>query len=189
MTHLFKAAATIIVLAGLAGCTTDNEASAPQMATALPAQSSGAQDAMPVSSQPPAVPPAVAGVVPGSLRDFQENVGDLVFFDYDQSNLNPAAMDTLRKQAAWLLRYPAVTLVIEGHADERGTREYNLALGARRASAVVGYLQTSGVSAVRLETISYGKERPSCTASDERCWQENRRGISTIKSGAMMAAS
>jgi len=91
----------------------------------------------------------------------------------------------LQKQAAWLQRYPTVVLMIEGHADERGTREYNLALSARRAQAVKDYLASLGVSGARLETISYGKERPVCVQSDEACWAQNRRGVSTIKSGAV----
>jgi peptidoglycan-associated lipoprotein len=98
-------------------------------------------------------------------------------------------MDTLRRQAAWLQRYPAVTLVIEGHADERGTREYNLALGARRAAAVMSYLVVTGISTARLETVSFGKERPVCTQSAEACWQQNRRGVSTIRTGAVAAGS
>lgn len=130
-----------------------------------------------------------AAIVPGSLQDFRENVGDSILFDYDQSDLSPAAQDTLRRQVAWLQRFPSVTLIVEGHCDERGTREYNLALGARRASAVVSYLVTMGVSAGRLETVSYGKERPNCTESDEACWRQNRRGVSTIRAGTVAAGT
>jgi peptidoglycan-associated lipoprotein len=145
----------------------------------------------PVANVPP--PPAptaptqaapVQTVVPGSIQDFTQNVGDRVFFDYDASTLDQTDRDTLGRQAAWLAQYPNVVLTIEGHCDERGTREYNLALGARRAAAVREYLVSLGVSAARLETISYGKERPTCVVSAENCWQTNRRGVSTIRSGA-----
>ena len=102
---------------------------------------------------------------------------------------NPISTDraraTLQKQAAWLQRFGAVVLTIEGHCDERGTREYNLGLGARRAQAVKDYLASLGVSAARLDTISYGKERPVCVESNDACWAQNRRGVSVIKSGAV----
>jgi peptidoglycan-associated lipoprotein len=139
--------------------------------------------------RPPAAAPAPApvqtGIIPGSIMDFNTNVGSQVFFSFDRSDIDDRARTTLQKQAAWLQRYPAVVLTIEGHADERGTREYNLALGARRAQAVKDYLASLGVSNARLDTISYGKERPVCVQSDESCWQQNRRGLSTIKSGAV----
>jgi peptidoglycan-associated lipoprotein len=124
-------------------------------------------------------------VTPGSPQDFQQNVGDRVFFAYDRSELEDMGRSTLQKQAAWLQRFPTVVLTIEGHADERGTREYNLALGARRAQAVRDYLVSLGVSGARIETISFGKERPICVQSDDQCWQQNRRGVSTIKSGSV----
>jgi peptidoglycan-associated lipoprotein len=126
--------------------------------------------------------PAIA---PGSTADFAQNVGDRVLFEYDKSDLNDSDHQTLQKQAAWLQRFPTVVLTIEGHCDERGTREYNIALGARRAQAVKDYLASLGVSAARLETISYGKERPMCSQSNEACWAQNRRGVSTIKSGSV----
>ena len=121
---------------------------------------------------------------PGSQQDFVVNVGDRVFFDSDQTDLSPQATATLDKQIQWLQAYPRYTFVIEGHADERGTREYNLALGARRANAVKEYLVSQGVSTARVETISYGKERPICTDSNEACWAQNRRGVTTITGGA-----
>jgi peptidoglycan-associated lipoprotein len=136
---------------------------------------------------PPPRPPAPVqqSIVPGSLQDFQVNVGDRVFFEYDKSDIDDRARAVLQKQAAWLQRFGGVTLILEGHADERGTREYNLALGARRAQSVKDYLASLGVSAARLETISYGKERPVCVESNEACWSQNRRGVSTIKSGSV----
>ncbi len=138
----------------------------------------------PQTAAAPPPPPSAPTITPGSIQDFEENVGDRVFFDYDGSTLDQTDRDTLQRQAAWLARYPNVVLAIEGHCDERGTREYNLALGARRAASTREYLVSLGVSAARLETISYGKERPTCVASDESCWQVNRRGVSVIRTGA-----
>ena len=131
--------------------------------------------------QPPATP---SSIVPGSLRDFQVNVGDRVFFAFDSSNLDDAARQTLAKEALWLKRFPAVDVTIQGNCDERGTREYNLALGARRAEAVKEYLTVAGISASRLTTISFGKEMPVCAESTEACWAQNRRSVSVIKETA-----
>jgi peptidoglycan-associated lipoprotein len=121
-----------------------------------------------------------AAVTPGSAEDFQQNVGDRVFFGYDRYDLTAEAQSQLQKQAAWLAQYPAVTVTVEGHCDERGTREYNLALGERRANAVANYLTALGVDAGRLSVISYGKERPDCTDSNESCWAQNRRGVTAV---------
>jgi peptidoglycan-associated lipoprotein len=140
---------------------------------------------------PPAPPPPRPGppvqqsIVPGSIQDFQVNVGDRVFFAYDRTDLDDRARAVLQKQAAWLQRFGAVTLSIEGDCDERGTREYNIALGARRAQTVKDYLTSLGVSTARLETISSGKERPVCIESTESCWAQNRRSVSVIKSGSV----
>ncbi len=128
--------------------------------------------------------PTTAAIAPGSSEDFRVNVGDTVLFDLDRHSIRADAQPVLQKQAAWLQKYPAVKLVIEGHCDERGTREYNLALGDRRAYAVKEYLVSLGVDAARLQTKSYGKERPVCAESDESCWQQNRRGYSVILTGA-----
>ncbi|MEY4879396.1 MAG: hypothetical protein RJB62_865 [Pseudomonadota bacterium] len=164
--------ATICAVFFLAACTSE-EPVAPQ-ASLPPATTTG-----PTGPNAP-----TSTIVPGSLQDFEQNVGDRVFFDYDGSTLDQTDRDTLGRQAEWLARYPNVVLTVEGHADERGTREYNLALGARRAASVREYLVSLGVSAARLETISYGKERPTCVESNEGCWQTNRRGVSTIRGGA-----
>ena len=140
---------------------------------------------------PPAPPPPMQaapqppGIVPGSVQDFKVNVGDTVHFAYNEYNIEDQDKNTLQKQATWLNKYPGVQITIEGHCDERGTREYNLALGARRANAVKEYLVSLGVNTNRLQTVSYGKERPLCTQSSEDCWAQNRRGVSTITSGAM----
>ncbi|HWY15449.1 MAG TPA: peptidoglycan-associated lipoprotein Pal [Rhizomicrobium sp.] len=123
-------------------------------------------------------------VVPGSVQDFRVNVGDTVHFDYDKYEINGQDRELLQRQAQWLQKYAQVRVTVEGHCDERGTREYNLALGARRANAVKEYLVSVGVSSARVDTISYGKERPVCTGSDESCWAQNRRGVTTITSGA-----
>ncbi len=123
-------------------------------------------------------------VVPGSERDFILNVGDRVHFAVDQWTLSPQAQEILRRQAAWLKRYPSVTVRIEGHADERGTREYNLALSARRAQAVKNFLVSQGVAANRISTIAYGKERPIALCDEERCWAQNRRAVTVITGGA-----
>lgn len=128
---------------------------------------------------------AAGSAPPGSQQDFVVNVGDRVFFESDSSELTPQSIGTLEKQAQWLQVYNQYTFTIEGHADERGTREYNLALAARRAQSVKDYLASLGVSGARLETISYGKERPVCVESNDGCWAQNRRGVSTIKSGAV----
>jgi peptidoglycan-associated lipoprotein len=120
-------------------------------------------------------------VVPGSSEDFVQNVGDRVFFDYDRSDLKPEARQTLERQAAWLKQYSNVRLQIEGHCDERGTREYNLALGERRANATKNYLVALGIPASRLSTISYGKERPAVLGSNETSWAQNRRAVSVVQ--------
>ena len=120
---------------------------------------------------------------PGSQQDFVVNVGDRVFFSTDSSDLSPQAHATLDKQAQWLNHYPQYTFVIEGNADERGTREYNLALGARRAQVVRDYLVSRGVAANRMSTISYGKERPVATCDDISCWSQNRRAVTALHGG------
>ena len=119
-------------------------------------------------------------VTPGTQRDFSVNVGDLVYFSSDSTDLTPESQATLQKQAQWLKQYPQFTITIEGHADERGTREYNIALGARRAAAVSDYLAARGVGANRMKTISYGKERPVAVCNDISCWSQNRRAVSVI---------
>jgi peptidoglycan-associated lipoprotein len=124
-----------------------------------------------------------SGPVMGSKEDFV-TVGDRVFFALDKSTIDPASRATLEKQSAWLKKYPAVTISIEGHCDERGTREYNLALGERRANAVKDYLIALGVSPNRIKTISYGKERPVALGSNQNAWAQNRRGVTNVTGGA-----
>ena len=124
----------------------------------------------------------VSGVaVPGSRRDFLQSVpSDRVFFDTDSYSLDAQSRTTLDAQAAWLARNAAVRVTIEGHADERGTREYNLALGDRRANSARDYLQSRGVSAARMQTISWGKERPAVDGHDESAWAQNRRAVTVV---------
>jgi peptidoglycan-associated lipoprotein len=121
------------------------------------------------------------GAAPGSAQDFVQTAGDRVFFESDSSELGGAAQATLDKQAGWLNRYPNVSFLVEGHADERGTREYNFALGARRAEAVKTYLSAKGVASGRFRTTSFGKERPVAVCDDISCWSQNRRAVTVVR--------
>ena len=137
------------------------------------------------ASNPTGQSQAMAGAAtPGSAQDFVVNVGDRVFFDTDSSELSPQARATLDKQAQWLNLYNRYAFTVEGHADERGTREYNIALGARRAQAVHDYLIARGVQANRMHTISYGKERPVAVCNDISCWSQNRRAVTVLNASS-----
>ena len=127
---------------------------------------------------------AGGAATPGSAQDFVVNVGDRVFFETDSAELTPQAQNTLDKQAQWLARYNRYAFTIEGHADERGTREYNIALGARRAQAVREYLTSRGVEGARMRTISYGKERPVAVCDDISCWSQNRRAVTVLNASS-----
>jgi peptidoglycan-associated lipoprotein len=155
-------AATLI----LAGCETKPPATTPPPPEAMNNSSS-----------------TTSTIIPGSAEDLKVNVGDTVHFDYDQYNITDEDRGTLQRQAQWLAKYPQVRVQVQGNCDERGTEEYNLALGARRANAVKEYLVSLGVSSARLDTISYGKERPVCAESTDECWAQNRRGVTVITSG------
>ena len=120
------------------------------------------------------------GIVPGSQEDLIVNVGDRVFFGYDSSELDSDAQELLQDQVAWLKQYSDVSVTIEGHCDERGTREYNLALGEKRAQSVKNYLISLGVSESRVSTISYGKERPAVIGSNDGAWSQNRRSVTIV---------
>ena len=124
------------------------------------------------------------GSAPGSPQDFVVNVGDRVFFESDSSELTPQSVAILDKQAQWLQQYNRYAFTVEGHADERGTREYNIALGARRAQAVRDYLTSRGVEANRMRTISYGKERPVAVCNDISCWSQNRRSVTVLNASS-----
>ncbi|MCQ2002842.1 peptidoglycan-associated lipoprotein Pal [Rhizobium sp. NRK18] len=125
-----------------------------------------------------------AAGAPGSQQEFTVSVGDRVFFDTDSTEIRADGRQTLDRQAQWLQRYSQYAITIEGHADERGTREYNLALGARRATAVMEYLASRGVQRNRMKTISYGKERPVAVCDDISCWSQNRRAVTVLNGGA-----
>lgn len=127
---------------------------------------------------------AAGNATPGSQQDFVVNVGDRVFFETDQTDLSQVARATLDKQAQWLTNYGQYSFTIEGHADERGTREYNIALGARRAQSVRDYLVSRGIAASRMRTISYGKERPVAVCNDISCWSQNRRAVTVLNAGS-----
>ena len=120
-------------------------------------------------------------VTPGSPQDFTVNVGDRIFFTTDSSDINAQAQQTLQRQAQWLNQNGQYAITIEGHADERGTREYNLALGERRANSVKNYLIASGINPSRLRVISYGKERPAVPGSDPSAWAQNRRAVTEVE--------
>ena len=121
--------------------------------------------------------------MPGSEQDFAVNAGDRIYFEEDQSTLTAEAQETLKRQAAWLQKYTNVQILVEGHADERGTREYNIALSARRATASREFLLTQGVEAARVSSIAYGKERPAALCDAEQCWSQNRRAVTVITGG------
>jgi peptidoglycan-associated lipoprotein len=163
-----KLAAVAAAFLLVAGCETKKPAEAPP--------TSGPESTAPTGP--------TSSIVPGSAEDFRVNVGDTVHFDFDKYDILDNDKPTLQRQASWLAKYPQVRVTVEGHCDERGTREFNLALGARRANSVKEYLISLGVSAERVDTISYGKERPVCTESNEDCWAQNRRGVTTISGGA-----
>ena len=122
-------------------------------------------------------------IVPGSQQDLVVNVGDRVFYYFDKFNLKPEAQRSLERQAAWLKRYPNIRVLVAGNCDERGTREYNLALGERRANAAKNFLVSQGIAADRIRTISYGKERPTALGSNEAAWSQNRNAITSVVSG------
>jgi len=166
----FKLLSVLSALLLLAACSSDPDTGADKSGSGQTA-SNGSKDSS-------------ASVKPGSVQDFVVNVGDRVFFDFDKSSLKADALATLDKQAEWLKKYSSVSILIEGHCDERGTREYNLALGDRRASSVRDYLVSKGIAKSRVKIISYGKERPAVLGSNEDAWAQNRRGVTTISGGA-----
>ncbi|WP_411816473.1 peptidoglycan-associated lipoprotein Pal [Hyphococcus sp. DH-69] len=163
MTNFFKSAGVIASLALLSACASTNDV--------------GVVD---TTGQDTSASSAPTGPVPGSQADLENSAGHRVFFAYDQYTLSPQAQATLAKQAAWLKEYPQTRIMIAGNCDERGTREYNLALGARRAESAKAYLVSLGVDGSRITTVSYGKERPIDTRSTEDAWSVNRNSTTTI---------
>ena len=162
----FKVLSMFAALLLLAACETPTEETTASTATAAETPPAPATTTT-AAPQP--------GFQPGSQEDLIDKVGDRVFFDFDRYDLKPEGRSSVEALAAWLNSFPAVTLTLEGHADERGTREYNLALGERRANAVKDYLIALGINAGRLTTISYGEERPAVPGSYEEAWAQNRR--------------
>ena len=120
-------------------------------------------------------------IVPGSLEDFVTNVGDRIFFDFNEANVKPDGQAVLERQAAWLAKYSVKSVMVAGNCDERGTEEYNIALGARRAAVDARQLEARGISQDRIGTISYGKDRPVALGSDEASWAQNRNAITTLR--------
>ena len=164
-------------MASLAACTK------PKVEPAVPVETAPPPAVGPQYPTAPTGPVSggnVGAPAPGSEQDFVVNVGDRIYFDLDSYSVRSEAQPRLDAQAAWLARYPQVTVRIEGNADERGTREYNLALGARRAAATKAFLESRGVSGSRLRTISFGKERPVATCDAASCWNQNRRAVTVL---------
>lgn len=164
----------------LAACETTPEESGSANASGSTTNSSSSSTAAAATTSSTPTSTAVTGPTPGSSEDFTVNVGDRIHFDTDKSDLDADARTTLERQAFWMRKFPSVTLTIEGHAGERGTREYNLALGERRASAARDYLVSLGIDPARLTIISYGKERPVALGSNEDSWSQNRRSVSVV---------
>jgi peptidoglycan-associated lipoprotein len=169
----------IVVLSAalLAACSSDRDSMGTSSGAGTTASTTGTTSG---SSQPSVSSESVGGPTAGSQEDLLVNVGDRVFFGYDRSDLSPQAQQTAETLAAWLRQYPSVTITIEGHCDERGTRDYNLALGERRASSVRDYLVALGIDGNRMTTISYGKERPAVLGSNEDAWAQNRRAVFVV---------
>ena len=178
---LIKLAMVGCAVAAMAACTRRPPVEGTVPGSEIP-QPSG--PAYPTAPTGPVTGGQVGSAIPGSEQDFVVNVGDRIYFDLDSYDVRPEAMPRLDAQAQWLQRYPGVAVRIEGNADERGTREYNLALGARRAEAVRTYLINRGVPAGRIDTISFGKERPIAEGSNEEAWARNRNAHTAIVSGA-----
>ena len=178
--YSIRLAALAAAAAALAACSTPKPPP-PAAPSAPPAPPPAARTERPA---PPPVAQAPTGPVPGSIQDFVVNVGDRVYFDYDKYDVRADAQPVLSAQAAWLVKYPSVKVRIEGNADERGTREYNLALGSRRANSVKEFLVGHGITADRIETISYGKEMPIDSGNNEEAFAKNRNGHTAITSGA-----
>lgn len=159
----------------LAACSTASDETGGASGTGAGAAGTGGADYS-ASAQPVETGPA-----PGSSEEFMTVVGDRVFFGFDEYSLSSEARATLRDQAQWLSQYPDRTLIVEGHADERGTREYNLALGERRANSVKDFLTAQGIQPQRIRVVSFGKERPVCGESTDACWSQNRRGVTVLQ--------
>ena len=171
---IIKLLASALFVFFLAACSTKDTADSSgsgSTSTSSDVSSSGETDSTDSAS---------ASIEPGSQEDLIVNVGDRVFFNYDSAELDSDAQELLQDQVAWLKQYSNVSIIIEGHCDERGTREYNLALGEKRAQSVKNYLINLGISSDRVSTISYGKERPAVVGSNDGAWAQNRRSVTIV---------
>lgn len=184
MRKLMMTSATVAVFFGIAACTSTPEPE-PVIETAEPEEEVVVEDIELVEVEDEVMEVIPTGPAEGSAEDFRVNVGDRVYFDLDQYRLTGDAQAVLRRQAAWLSSYPNVNILVAGNCDERGTREYNLALGERRASVVKSFLVDLGVDPARIQTVSYGKERPIALESNERAWAQNRNGFTQLISGVV----
>ena len=184
MRKLMITSAVATVFLGVAACTSTPD---PEPPVVVEDQSEEVvvEDVELVEVVEEVIEPVRTGPAAGTRADFQVNVGDRVYFDLDQYRLSSDAQGILRRQAAWLSSYPNVNILVAGNCDERGTREYNLALGERRASVVKNYLVDLGVDPARIQTVSYGKERPIALGSNESSWAENRNGFTQLISGVV----
>ena len=182
MKSLIKTVAAAGVLVSLAACASAPEPE-PEPAPAPAPAPAPEPEPIPEPVPEPDPVPEYTGPAPGTLDDFRVNVGERVYFDLDQSRLDGSDREILMRQAAWLQSYPQARILVAGNCDEHGTREYNLALGERRAAAVKAFLVSQGVDPARIDTISYGKERPLDPASNEQAWAKNRNGFTQITSG------
>ena len=171
---IIKLLASALLVFFLAACSTTPKDTADSSGSGSTSTSSD------VSSSSETESTESASIEPGSQEDLIVNVGDRVFFNYDSAELDTDAQELLQDQVAWLKQYSNVSVIIEGHCDERGTREYNLALGEKRAQSVKNYLISLGISADRVSTISYGKERPAVVGSNDGAWAQNRRSVTIV---------
>ncbi len=179
--------ASLALLIGVAACSSTPDPVPPAEVPAPVVVEEPVEEVVqaPVRQEP--LPPVVTNTGPtkGSIADFQINVGERVFFDLDQYRLDADDQEVLQRQAAWLSSYPSVNILVAGNCDERGTREYNLALGERRASIVKNYLVSLGVDEARIQTVSYGKERPLAAGSNDAAWAQNRNGFTQLLDGTV----
>ena len=171
---IIKLLASALLVFFLAACSTTPKDTADSSGSGSTSTSSD------VSSSAETETTESASIEPGSQEDLIVNVGDRVFFNYDSAELDTDAQELLQDQVAWLKQYSDVSVIIEGHCDERGTREYNLALGEKRAQSVKNYIISLGISADRVSTISYGKERRAVVGSNDGAWAQNRRSVTTV---------
>ncbi len=172
---ILRLTAAFLSAAALAGCSGSSVQNSPDAQDALGAAAGAGQDFGTIQQS------ELGEYEPDSPEYFAKLIGDTVYFDVDQSIITDQSAAVLRQQARWLSRNPEFAVLLEGHADEQGTREYNLALGARRAAAVKSYLVDLGVEDFRLKTVTYGKERPVAVCSSEMCWSKNRRSVTVVE--------